>query len=103
MSTPPSVSHGYVRDAAGTFTSFDPNGSLETAPLAINAAGTIVGVYTTSNGVHGFLRKPDGTIKRLDDPDAKGSTRPESINDKGVVAGNFTDAAGLTHGFVWTK
>ncbi len=40
---------------------------------------------------------------RLDDPDAKGSTRPGSLNAKGMVAGDFSDANGLTHGFVWTK
>jgi probable HAF family extracellular repeat protein len=89
-----------VRDADGTIVPFDPKNSKETDPYAINASGTIVGIYQTGDHVdHGFLRKPGGSIKTLDDPGAV-STTPTSINDKGVVIGYFKDADGLTHGFI---
>ena len=74
----------------------------ETYPSAINASGAIVGTYQIGDNVyHGFLRKPDGSIRTLDDPDAVATT-PTNINDTGVVVGYFKDAGGLVHGFIRT-
>jgi hypothetical protein len=58
-----SASHGFVRDQAGNFTSFDdPNAGIKvsqgTRPAAINLSGQTTGQFNGPNGVaHGFLRK----------------------------------------------
>ena len=39
------VSHGFVRASTGTFTTFDPAGSLFTNPVSINPEGLITGNY----------------------------------------------------------
>ena len=62
---------------------------------------------------HGYLRKPDGSFVTFDDPNAaavsgQGSnpivnlgTDPVGINDSGAVIGEFSDANGVRHGFLW--
>jgi hypothetical protein len=51
--------HGFLRARNGTFTTFDPKGSTDTEPRAINPAGEIAGYYTDANFIqHGFLRIP---------------------------------------------
>jgi hypothetical protein len=43
----------------GTFTRFDPPGSIFTEAIGINAAGHIVGDYIDASGkLHGFLVTP---------------------------------------------
>jgi hypothetical protein len=51
--------HGFLRAANGTFTYFDPPGSVFTTPVAINPAGEITGNFKGSDNVtHGFVRSP---------------------------------------------
>jgi len=46
-----------VRAPDGTFTSFDPSGSVFTDPAGVNAMGKIMGFYADVNSVyHGFER-----------------------------------------------
>ena len=53
------VVHGFSRGSDGTFTSFDPPGSIFTLPIEMNPSGTITGFYLDANNVfHGFVRKP---------------------------------------------
>ena len=67
------------------------------------ASGAIVGTFKKADkSVHAFLRKPDGRIADIDDPDAESGTTPAAINDKGAVAGNYTGQDGKVHGFVRT-
>jgi hypothetical protein len=40
--------HGFIRDAGGTITAFDPPGSIQTVALALNAAGAVAGYYSDS-------------------------------------------------------
>ena len=49
--------HGLLL-SAGTFTSIDPPGALQTIAIGINDAGQIVGVFSNDSGIHGFLRTP---------------------------------------------
>src|SRR5580704_9787706 len=81
--------------------------SCGTQAFANNAEGTIVGSYTDANVVpHGFLRTPDGHIISFDAPGAglganlNQGTVAYSINDLGVIAGQFQDASYVFHGFV---
>jgi N-acetylneuraminic acid mutarotase len=59
-----STGHGFLRTAAGAFNAFDvPNAGTSanegTGALAINASGTIAGVYADSSSVlHGFIYTP---------------------------------------------
>jgi hypothetical protein len=88
-----------VRDASGAITLFDPVGSIQTFPRAINAKGEIVGYYTDANDVgHGFLRDPSGTITSFDPPGSRG-TFPWSINTKGTSAGVYF-GSGPFSGFI---
>jgi len=108
------VTHAFVRSAAGQFVTFDAPGASATAgsfdgtfPASINDGGSITGHYTDAHGViHGFLRGPVGEFTAFDAPGTSSAaafgygTFPESINDAGAIAGHYTDAHGLIHGFV---
>src|ERR1700722_1160373 len=81
-----------------------------TQPLANNTRGEIVGSYTDANVVpHGFVRAVDGKITSFDAPGAglgpglDQGTIAQSINDSGVIAGQFQDPNGVFHGFVRTR
>src|SRR5579862_1057950 len=96
----------------GTISSFDApsagNVVFEgTAGTAINAAGTVTGVYSNVQGVaHAFIRTADGTFISFDAPDAdlaKGGTVPMCINSNGDVAGFFIGLSGsnvIDRGFI---
>ena len=78
-----------------------------TYPSAINDFGVIVGSYQSADTVyHGFLRSPDGKFTTFEAPSADttagsyNGTSPSSINDLGVITGAFSDATGLSHGFL---
>jgi len=48
--------HGFLRDAAGAFTTIDVPGAI---PIGINDAGQIVGIFFDDSGLaHGFLATP---------------------------------------------
>jgi hypothetical protein len=81
--------------------------SCGTFAYANNDLGEIVGYYTDTNVVpHGFLRTAEGHIISFDAPgaglgaDLDEGTVAYSINDLGVIAGEFQDASNVFHGFV---
>ncbi len=109
------VSHGFVRTANGTVTTFDAPGAgvgtgrtKGTIPLSINTGGDIAGTYTDASGVyHGFVFPAGGTITPFDAPGAAttGTAIVEgtigfSINTNGDIAGTYLDANNVIHGFV---
>jgi len=111
------IRHGFVRSAAGNFTTFDVSGAgtsltQGTIPLSINTTGDIAGFFVDSKDTyHGFLRGgASGTITApIDAPGAgTGSTVKlnfqgtilGSINAAGDIAGVYADASGIHHGFV---
>lgn len=80
----------FVRTADGTFSAFSPSkDTIASGAWSINKSGTAVGNYDTMDGKSGggFVRAPDGTITTFTVLGAA-DTLPESINDKGVIAGN---------------
>jgi hypothetical protein len=92
-------SHGFLRDAKGAFTTFDPPGSQATYPSGNNVLGTITGSYIGSDGVfHGFVRGPFGKFISFD-VGAPGTVTPECINLEGDVSGTDLDANGVQYGF----
>ena len=115
------VYHGFVRAANGTITAFSApgagtGGTQGTAAISINAAGVVTGAYTdASNGYHGFVRAADGTINTFDAQGAGPGPGPLpvsnsvfegtgglAINIGGDIAGTYTDASLVAHGFVRT-
>ncbi len=105
--------HGFLRAKNGTFTVFDVPGAgtgpfQGTFPLNINPAGAIAGQYNDETNVyHGFVRALDGTMTVFDAPGAGTSSGQgtllasfEGLNSAGAIAGNYTDASGVSHGYV---
>jgi uncharacterized membrane protein len=88
---------GFVRNKRGTITTLDgPSGPPGTTANSINEDGVIVG---TTGWQDAFVLRKGGTFTIIDVPDATG-TVAVSINAKGAIAGNYTDASGILHGFV---
>jgi hypothetical protein len=107
------VSHGFLRNADGTFATFDapgagtiPSDSNGTFPTDINQFGTVAGYYNDANLVsHCFIRSGDGNIATFDVPgadinpaDAAGSIIT-GISSFGIVAGYHLDSNFVAHGF----
>jgi hypothetical protein len=74
----------------------------------LNQFGAVTGYFEDSNDVyHGFVRWPNGSFSTIDAPGADhtpqsaNGTFPLSINDLGVVTGNYVDVNDVSHGFVW--
>jgi uncharacterized membrane protein len=84
-----------------------PN-ATDTAPVAVNAVGRIVGYYLDANRqVHGFVRSPRGSVRVFDAPGAYAEsaqdTVPTAINLAGRVAGiaRVASSEGVTaRGFI---
>jgi hypothetical protein len=118
--------HGFLRDPDGAITTFDAPGANTvggicstatfwlvmqgTAAQAINAAGTIAGIYTDASGVgHVFLRDPDGTFTTFDAAGAgtgavqgTWSTTFYGLNPAGAISGWYVDSSMALHGFLRT-
>ena len=89
-------SHGFVRNQAGSFTTFvaDVNGT-QTQSAAINASGQITGWTNDGLGdTYGFLRNAEGGLGLFGVSGSPGNTATD-INDHGVIVGYiFSDAGG---------
>lgn len=113
------VRHGFIRAPDGTFTTFDFPGAgagptQGTMPVKINGPGGVMGFYVDGNQVfHGFFRNAKGTFSvPIDAPNAstgpgapgKGirfrGTLVHSFDGLGGVAGIYTDASLVFHGFL---
>lgn len=98
------IYHGFVRSPRGeSTTSIDPPNSVFTyvcEETCLNVRGAITGFYVDSNGQHGFLREPDGTITPIDAPGAVEGTTAASLNAEGTITGYLLDSNGTGHGFV---
>ncbi len=93
-------SHGFLRRADATFSSFDYPGTKFTFAHAINDNGEIVGAYLDdSRTTRGFLRKSDGSFSELACPGAV-STTPTSINNRSEIVGYCTVADFGDRGFL---
>ena len=93
---------GFLRQANGSITTFNPLNATDTFPVAINLTGTITGDYLdtdVSYQSHGFVRNPNGSITSFDVPNAS-DTHPVAIDSKGEIAGYYTDTNNTQHGFV---
>lgn len=82
-----------------TFPGF--SGVTNASAFGVNDKGDVVGHFVTNGTGFGFLLS-NGKVTILSFPGAKNGTTPTSINDQGVVVGNFSLAFGDTgHAFMW--
>ncbi len=96
--------------ATSPYTTFDAPGAgadefQGTAAIAINAAGSVVGVYVDTSGlIHGYVRTSSGVFTSFEAKDAgtgaSQGTIPTSINASGVIAGTYLNGKNVSHGFV---
>jgi hypothetical protein len=78
-----------------------PNAS--TMANGVNDLGDIVGAFTRNGSNVGFLLH-QGKLTIISFPGATGGTFPSSINNQGVIVGNYFisgQSNGGTHGFMW--
>lgn len=112
--------HAFQRRADGTFTTWIGPGACEengsqgcfgSGASNINAVGIIAGGYEDNGGNfvhHSFVRRRDGTLEVFDAPGAgtgayQGTGCPGcalGLNQFGAVAGIYSDANSVNHGFV---
>ena len=82
------IAFGPLAMGQGTYTQFDPPGSLYTAAGGIDTAGDIVGYYVDASSTwHGFMFSA-GTYTNVDYPGAQ-YTYPNGINDLGQIVGSW--------------
>lgn len=103
------VYRGFVRARDGTITQFEAphagkgkyQGTVVADGKGLNPEGAISGWYTDrNNGVHGYLRAPDGTITTIDAPGAYQFTLLGGINPAGATTGYYGDKNVVYHGLL---
>lgn len=83
-----------------SFVAFDPPGSVDTVPRAVNNLGQNVGGFVDGAGTtHGYLRNANGSFVIID-PAGSTSTVATGINDAGTIVGSWQEGGGAFHGFV---
>jgi hypothetical protein len=96
---PKGVTHGFVRNIAGTFLSFDAG--VNTFPADINIFGAVAGSYVDAqNKSHAFVRQPNGNIVTLF-IEGCDSMAAAGIDGFGTVTGSFNATGGESHGFIY--
>ena len=100
------VNGGFLVSGAAT-TSLSVPGSVSTMALGVNDSGTVVGVDVTTGSRknttvdNGFLYA-NGQYSTISIAGASGVVAV-GVNDSGQVSGTYTDALGLSHGFLDTN
>jgi hypothetical protein len=112
--------HAFLRSPNGTFATWSgpgacengqPNGCFGSAAFNINFFGTIAGGYEDNSGNfvgHGLIRLRDGKLTTFDVPSAgtgsyQGTGCPGcalGLNQLGAIAGIYSDANSVNHGFL---
>jgi hypothetical protein len=86
----------------GVMTDFTVPTATATLAYQLNATNTSCGYYIGSDGLtHGYYRDPDGTIHSPIDPVGSTGTILFGNNDRNLIVGRYSDAAGATHAIVF--
>jgi hypothetical protein len=91
--------HAAPRPAGHQIITFDPPGSIQTAPQGINNLGQVVGSYVNGVVSYGFIRNSTGVIVSFDVAGSS-NTQALAINATGETAGYYDDSSNVPHGFV---
>lgn len=94
------TTRGFVEAPDGTITIFAYNGSQNTKGSSINRKGEITGTWYDSGITHGLAGTAKGKLSTFDPPDSSYINGIPGINDKGSIAGYYSDYNGRFHGFV---
>jgi hypothetical protein len=92
--------HGFLQTRDGKSVVFDPPGTAFTYANAINVHGTITGSYCGVGHCGAYVRDRGGEITTFDYPGAVWGTFPSSINEKGEIAGFWSDEVQNLHLFL---
>jgi hypothetical protein len=100
----PRKAHGFVRDSAGNYTSFDMPLAVQPTKgvvvASINSSGQIAGMYSDAAfHNHGFVRDSAGAITTFDAPAGFTNVQVYSMNDNGEITGEY-NAFPTYRGFV---
>lgn len=94
------VSHGFLRQASGTYIAVNAPTATQTFVSAINASNEAVGFFNTPTLIKSFLRNAAGKYTVLAVATAD-TTVATGINASETIVGYEHDANGF-HGFLWT-
>jgi len=87
-----------------TFTAVNYPGASNTQIFAVNNAGRYVGAFYDAQ-VNGHAMYFDGKTLSALDPNGVIGTAPQSfafsLNNRGDIAGSYTDASGASHGYLY--
>ena len=92
----------FLRDPAGSFTTFGGPGSCGDSVLnaMLSASGEIAGTCYYNNGTYTyFIRSSSGILTEYADPFGGTVIFVSAISDRNVLVGSYVDATGLAHGF----
>ncbi len=93
--------HGFEYNIAdGAFAEIDVAGATATTVTGINNAGVLSGFDVVGGVTEGFIDNA-GTITQLTGPAGATFTQALGLNNEGQVVGDYMDANGNTHGFVY--
>jgi hypothetical protein len=101
------LNHGYLMTRQGTFLQIDPPlpcvlTSLQTVIHGIDDRRDLAGRCFDATGKElGWVWHHDGTFRVFDDS-SLATSDAWSTSNTGVVAGDYRDASGFVHGFVWS-
>ena len=92
--------HGFIRSAAGAYTTYSFPAGKTNASVSINDAGEVAGYYYGSDYVFaGFVRDTNGTITTFTIGPAT-RTSVAQINQGGSVVGGYGGTRGLRRGYL---
>lgn len=91
--------HGIFLPVGGTLVEFNPPGSTDTVPTAINSFNQIVGLAKINGKFVSFLRSGTGKYVILSLPGAS-DFRANAINDSKQIAGWYTDSSNVSHSYI---
>jgi hypothetical protein len=87
-----------------TFQTLTAPGGAGSEAWGINAAGDVVGYYSSANGNLGFLYNPvTQAFTTLTGPAGASDIQALGINDSGEIVGDYRNAANNTLGFVYSN
>ena len=97
------VSHGFILNA-GKYKTIDFPGAAGSVLNGLSPTGEMVGfsceVASCLTGTsHSFAVSPAGVFTGFDPPGAVGGSSASCVNPSGVIVGDFTDSAGVSHGY----
>jgi hypothetical protein len=95
------LSHPFIRDPFGKFTSWGIPGSASIDVIALNDLGAVVGQWFDSSSLpHAYQRTPLGIITSFSVPVPNTGATPMATSNRGRIAGIYSDLRSVNHGFV---